>query len=97
MSLRGRLGPCAQNLKQVTLLNRVIIWVDGQCIELDVGPRQSERLVTQLGLEGASLLSMPDLKVPAEEFGDDEPVHNSRASVCRGAIARANYLSQDHR
>ena len=46
----GRLGPGPNDMKELTVLNRVIRWVDGG-IEYEADPRQAERLLEGLDLD----------------------------------------------
>ena len=48
----GRLGPGLNDDKEATMLNRVIRWQEDS-FEYEAGPRQAEKLVYELGLEGA--------------------------------------------
>ncbi len=48
---RGRLGPGVSDLKEATLLNRVVRWCDNTGIELEADPRQAERIIDQLSLQ----------------------------------------------
>ncbi len=42
---RGRLGPAREDQKELTLLNRVVRWVDNVGLDIEADPRQAERLV----------------------------------------------------
>ena len=42
ITLRGRLGPAKNDNNEGTLPNRVVRWVDGYGLELEVDPRQGE-------------------------------------------------------
>ena len=90
---RGRLGPGAKDLKQATLLNRVITWTD-EGVELEADPRQAERLVKQLGVEGAKTLSTPGVKVAIQEIIGDKSLAPRRNTIFRAAGARSNFMGQ---
>ena len=47
-------------------------WVDGVGIELEADPRQVERLIAQLGLDGANAVTTPGVKPTVEELEKDE-------------------------
>ena len=51
LTVGGRLGPGARDDKEATVLNRVIRWT-GQGLEHEADPRQAERLLEELDLEG---------------------------------------------
>ena len=54
----GRLGPGENDAKEGTILNRVVRrTVNG--LEYEADPRQCERLLEQMGLEGANSVSTP--------------------------------------
>ncbi len=62
ISKRGRLGSSPDDAKELTLLNRVVCWVDGVGIEIEADPRQSERLIAQMGMTGAKAVGTPRYK-----------------------------------
>ena len=74
---RGRLGPAPEDQKELTLLNRVVRWVDNIGIEIEADPRQAERLVAQLGLEGANPVATPGVKPTVQELESDEGIHDA--------------------
>ena len=95
ITMRGRLGPAAEDKKETIQLNRVVRWIDGEGLEIEADPRQGERLVAQLGLDGANALTTPGVKASIAELEVDEPIHDQRAHVYRAAVARGNYMSMD--
>ena len=92
---RGRLGSAPEDSKELTLLNRVVRWVDGVGIEVEADPRQAERLVAQLGLVGANAVTTPGIKPTVQELETDEHIYDARAKVYQGGSARANYMGPD--
>ncbi len=72
LTKRGRMGPGDGDLKQATLLNRVITWTE-EGLELEADPRQAERLVRQLGVEGANTLLTPGVKTSIQYVIADVP------------------------
>ena len=68
----GRLGPGAQDCKELTVLNRVIRWVDTG-VEYEADPRQAERLLEGLGLDGDGCKPMatPGVKLEVEKLKED--------------------------
>ena len=90
----ARLGPGPEDDKEGRVLNRVVRWTaDGITYEAD--PRQSEKLVKELGLEGSKALSTPGLKATAQEHLDDSELGIAQSSPFRAVAARANYLAAD--
>ena len=92
---RGRLGSSPEDCKELTLLNRIVRWVDGVGIEVEADPRQSERLVAQLGLTGAKLVTTPGVKPTVQELEADDIMYDERCKVYQGGSARANYMGLD--
>ncbi len=92
---RGRLGKDASDVKEATLLNRVIRWVDGVGLEIEADPRQAERLVSQLGLDGANPVGTPGVKPTVPELEADEMIVDKRAKVFQAGSARSNYMGYD--
>ncbi len=92
---RGRLGSGSEDAKELTLLNRVVRWVDGKGIEVEADPRQAERLVAQLGLIGANPLSTPGVKPTVQELESDDLIYDERGHVYQSGSARGNYMGLD--
>ena len=95
VTLRGRLGPAPEDDKEATLLNRVVRWTEDNDIELEADPRQAERFISQLNLEGANPVTSPGVKMTSAEIEDDLPIYDKRGRVYTGATARANYMGVD--
>ena len=92
---RGRLGSGSEDAKELTLLNRIVRWVDGKGIEVEADPRQAERLVAQLGLTGANPLTTPGVKPTVHELETDDMIYDERAKVYQGGSACGNYMGLD--
>ena len=92
----ARLGPGPNDTKELTVLNRVLRWVDGG-VEYEADPRQGERLLEGLGLDGDNCKSMvtPGQKLEIDKLKDDKPLSQHEHTTFRALAARANYLSQD--
>ena len=95
VTLRGRLGPGRDDSKEMTLLNRIVRWTEDDGIEIEADPRQAERLVEQLNLEGANPVSTPGVKETSTEVQDDVPIYDERAKVYQAATARSNFMASD--
>ncbi len=92
---RGRLGSDKKDEKEITLLNRVVRWVDNVGLEIEADPRQAERLVAQLGMTGANPVGTPGVKPSAQELETDEAIYDSRGKVYQTGSARGNYMGMD--
>jgi hypothetical protein len=90
----GRLGPGPDDDRETTCLNRVIRWCD-HGLEYEADPRQVEKLVEALELEGANSVLTPGLKFLIEQLEADQPLSPERHTSFRALAARANYLSAD--
>jgi hypothetical protein len=92
---RGRLGSSPEYQKELTLLNRVVRWVDGVGIEVEADPRQAERLIAQMGMIGAKAVGTPGVKPTTPELEADEVIEDSRGKVHQAGSARSNYVGVD--
>ena len=90
----ARLGPGPNDDKEGRVLNRVVRWTaSGLTYEAD--PRQSEKLIRELGMEGSKAVSTPVTKRTVEEVSRDTLLSSERVTHFRGLAARSNYLSAD--
>ena len=90
----GRLGPGPQDDKEVKVLNRIVRWT-AQGVEYEADPRQSERLIGECGLTGATPMTTPGVKISYQEHEADNPLEKDLHTPFRGSAARSNYLSAD--
>ena len=88
------MGPASEDDKEGRVLNRMVRWSEN-CLEYEGDPRQVERLVRELGLEGAKPVATPGVKASHEQIETDAPIDPDQVSHFRGLAARCNYLSQD--
>lgn len=94
LKVGGVVCPGPGDDKEATVLNRVIRWGKG-CAEYGADPRQAEKLVYELGLEGARAVVTPGVKLTPQQIAEDEPLEKRKESLFWAAAARANYLSAD--
>ncbi len=87
----ARLGPGPADAKEGRILNRVVRWTE-QGIEYEADPRQTERLIQQMGLSGANPTATPGLKLPFDQLKNEEDLEPEKHKAFRGVAARANYL-----
>ena len=80
----GRLGPGPNDTKQLTVLNRVLRWVDGG-VEYEADPRQGERLLEGLGLDVDNCKSMatPGQKLEIDKLKEDKPLSQDEHTTFR--------------
>ena len=64
-------------------------------IEYEADPRQAERLIRELSLEGAKTLGTPGVKPTNEQLANEEPLEARQCTPFRAIAARGNYLSVD--
>ncbi len=92
---RGRLGSDKEDAKEITLLNRVVRWIDGTGLEVEADPRQAERFVAQLGLTGANPVGTPGVKTSVQDLENDDNIYDERSKVYQSGSARGNYMGMD--
>ena len=90
----ARIGPAEGDDKEARVLNRIVRWTSSG-LEYEADPRQSEKLVQELGLEGCRSVATPAVKVSAEQVHSDELIEEAKITHFRALAARGNYLSVD--
>ena len=92
----ARLGPGAADTKEATVLNRVVRWTPAG-LEYEADPRQSEKLLRDLKLDGAEVkpAATPGVKATKEQVDTDTPLAPDKTSPYRAVAARANDLASD--
>ena len=90
----GRIGPGPKDCKEGRILNRIVRWTDTG-IEYEADPRQVEKLVESLSLEGANSVVTPGLKPLSEQILQEKPLPPGEHTLFRGHAARGNYLAAD--
>ena len=91
VKLRGCIGSDKKDLKEMSILNRVIEWTsEGIIYEAD--QRHADIIIRDLGLEQSNPVVTPGEK---KELKEDQPLSPGEASVYRAIVARCFYLSQD--
>ena len=89
-----RLGPSPKDGKEVNILNRIVRWTD-RGLEYEADPRQAEKLVMDLGLNGAKSVGTPGVKLTNEQLSADKKLGEHKCTAFRGVAARGNYLAAD--
>ena len=90
----ARLGPGPEDDKEARVLNRIIRWTD-YGLEYEADPRQGEKLVEELGLQGANGVTTPATKASIAAVRADRPLPDSQTTHFRALAARSNYLAAD--
>ena len=92
----ARLGPGAQDDKEATVLNRVVRWTP-EGLEYEADPRQQEKLLRDLKLEGDGVKASasPGVNPTREQTDADAPLDSEKTTPYRAVSARGNYLSSD--
>ena len=92
----ARLGPAATDHKEATVLNRVVRWTP-QGLEMEADPRQAEKLLRDLKLngEGVKAAASPGVRATKEQLEGDAALEASKCTPYRAVVARANYLASD--
>ena len=90
----GRLGPGETDDKEVKVLNRMIRWTS-RGVEYEADPRQVERFVVDLGLEGCKHVSTPGVKQTHENLQKDQQLPEYKQTAYRAVAARGNYIAAD--
>ena len=91
-----RLGPADDDDKEATVLNRIVRWTkDG--LEYEADPRQGEKLLRDLKLDGPGVkdVASPGVKATKEQLEADQPLETAKHTPYRAVVARSNYLSSD--
>ena len=91
-----RLGPGPDDHKEATVLNRVVRWTSNG-LEYEADPRQCEKLLRDLKLDGGDVKSVgtPGVKPTRDQLDGDAPLHLTKWTPYRAVVARANYLAAD--
>ena len=91
-----RLGPGPDDHTEATVFNRVVRWTTNG-LEYDADPRQCEKLVRDLKLDGDDVKSVgtPGFKPICDQLDGDAPLHVTKGTPYRAVVARANYLASD--
>ena len=77
-------------------LSRLIRWTDNG-LEYEADPRQAEKLIEELELDGEGVKHTvtPGIKALPARVAEDTPLDASRHTMFRALVARANYLAAD--
>ena len=96
LTVGGRLGPGHGDDKEATVLNRVIRWTP-QGLEYEADPRQVEKLLQELELDGEGVKGVvtPGLRALAHQMRDEVQLPEREHTKFRALAARANYLAAD--
>ena len=94
LSKGGRIGPGPTDDKEGLVLNRVIRWTDSG-LEYEAEPRQADKLLEEMGLEGTNTVATLWTKALPEQVAADKPLPLNDHTSFRGSSARGSYLPAD--
>ena len=87
------LGPVPSDAQEISTLNRIVRSPRG--IEYEADPRQVEKLLREIELEGANGAVTPGVKVLSHQVESENDLPEKEFARFRALAARANYLSAD--
>ena len=90
----ARLGPGDSDDKEVKILNRIVRWTTNG-VEYEADPRQIEKIVADLGLEGAKTVGTAGVKTDKAMLEKDGPLGEDKWTLYRSIAARCNYVAAD--
>ena len=90
------LGPAPSDHKEAAILNRIVRWTD-KGLEYEADPRQSEKFLRDLRLDGdgVNAAATPGVKAVKEQLDSDKGLDHSKTSPYRAVAARSNYSAAD--
>ena len=94
LTVGARLGPGEKDDHEGLVLNRVVRWTSTG-LEYEADPRQAERLIDDLELDGANGVTTPGVKPLVHQLESEQPLSDKEHTPFRGSGARANYLGPD--
>ena len=75
ITIGPRLGPGDKDAKEGRAFNRIVRWCSDS-VEYEADPRQAERLVTELGLEGSQAMVTPGVRAAGPELAAGPAGHS---------------------
>lgn len=96
MTVRGVLGPDPKDQKEITILNRKLVWSEGG-LTYEADANHARKILEDMGLHASSNgLDKPCIKETAQDIEqDDVELDPQEMTSFRSIAARANYLAQD--
>ena len=76
------------------MLNRIVRWTS-RGIEYEADPRQAEKLLREIELDGVKGAVTPGMKVQAHQVEDEADLPDREFMRFRARAAHANYLAAD--
>ena len=81
----ARLGPGPNDDKEVKILNRIVRWT-ASGVEYEADPRQIEKVVADLGLEGAKVIGTAGVKTDKAMLEKDGPLDEDKWTLYRAIV-----------
>ena len=94
IKFRGIIGPEANDLKEISLLNRALRWEEWG-LQYEPDARHSEIIVRELGLSSGRSVGTPGVKSKLETLREGDTLDAAESTQYRALVARANYIAQD--
>ena len=94
LTVGWRLGHGPKDAKDISMFNRIVRWTP-QGTEYEADPRQVEKLLKEIELEGANGAVTPGVKILAHQVEDETDRPDREFTRFRALAARANYLAAD--
>ena len=95
IKVRGLLGPDPEDLKEITILGRIVRWMDDG-IHYQADPKHRKIMLESLGMnEGTRVFKSNGDKEVSSQGEDDLLLEKDKAKSFRGLAARLNFMSLD--
>ena len=94
LTVGRRVGPGPNDDKEDSVLNRIIRWTP-KGIRYEADPRQVEKFIREIELEGATGAVTPGQKVLAHQVESEVELPERDFTNFRALAARANYVAAD--
>ena len=94
LTVGGRLGPGPKDEKEISMFHRIVLWTP-RGIEYEADPRQVEKVLREIELEGANGAVTPGVKILAHQVEDEADLPELEFTRFRALAARTNYLATD--
>jgi hypothetical protein len=94
LTVGSRLGPGPNDAEGISVLNQIIRWMP-KGIQYEADPRQVEKLLREMELEGANGAVTAGQKILARQVESEDELPERDFTRFRALAARANYLAAD--
>ena len=88
------LGPTKGDAKEVTMLNRLVLWTEGG-VEYEAEPGKVGRVIVDLVLEGATQVGTAGVKMGRAMLEKYAPLEDHKHMLYRAITAMCDYVAAD--